>query len=124
MSGIKFLPVLVFTILILSCSSQKKSTTETSSEDIGRPAVPSEQTIEMNSILAEGKIIMKENKIYFIVSTVLKRGRQAPVVLRGEELLIINDKIDDSLKGNTIKALLKGDENQQENKHWTLIKTH
>nr|WP_321412482.1 hypothetical protein [uncultured Carboxylicivirga sp.] len=122
MSGIKFLTVFVITVLILSCSSQKKSIAETSSENMGRPAVPSEQPIEMNSILAEGQIIMKEDKTFFIVSTVLKRGRQAPVILRGEELLLLNDEIDDSLKEKKIKALLKGDENQQENKHWTLIK--
>jgi len=113
---------IVFIYALQSCSVQSKNTnsnTETTSSE--SPAPRSEQTIEINSILAEGVIVSEKNKYFFNVSKVIKRGRQAPTILTNQKLSIEDIEWTKNQENIPITATLRCNNPNQSNPTWIII---
>ena len=107
---------------LLSCSVQSKNTnSNVDSTTTEGPAPLNKQTIDINSIIAEGLIRSEDNKTVFIVSKVLKRGRQAPTVLTNQKLLLEANKWTESHRDKNIKAIVKCNQPNVSNTKWIIV---
>nr|WP_319397317.1 hypothetical protein [uncultured Carboxylicivirga sp.] len=106
-------------LMFFSCSIHEKNIDNSPSEDIRSAPLP-DQTIEINSILAEGIIVQRNDSYYFVISKVIKRGRQAPIVLQGQQLLLSSDHKEYTIDGTITKATLSCQHPNQSNTIWSI----
>ncbi|MBS2099782.1 hypothetical protein [Carboxylicivirga linearis] len=107
---------------IQSCSVQSKNTnTNINSTSTEGPAPHSKQTIDINSILAEGVIVSEQNKYFFNISKVIKRGRQAPTILANQKLSLKDKELTKIPKDQTITATLRCNNPNETNPIWIIV---
>jgi len=110
----------MMTVILMACSTASKNSASAITESPKKPIRPTEETIEINSILAEGVLNSKNQNQYFEVNKVIKRGRSAPIVLSGQRLKLEMTALKQSLENKTITAILTCPTPQPKECIWTL----
>ena len=109
------------TALLLSCASQPKNTeTATNTEQKTNTAPDIPQDIGINSIIAEGTIIIENDEYSFKVKKVIKRGRDAPIVLSKQILKLKENESIKTLQDENITTTLTCSSPMQSNSLWSI----